>query len=120
MGSGLGLLVLLPFVLVRSLGAGDWKLVGAIGAFLGPERLMTVLFITILIAGIMAVILVLWKRQLGQTLSNIGRMLAALASLHLPGRELSLDNPKALKIPFGFAASIAVILYAAGKIWQAG
>ncbi|HXW92695.1 MAG TPA: A24 family peptidase [Terriglobales bacterium] len=120
LGSGLGLLVLLPFVLVRSLGAGDWKLVGAIGAFLGPERLMTVLFITILIAGIMAVILVLWKRQLGQTLSNIGRMLAALASLHLPGRELSLDNPKALKIPFGFAASIAVILYAAGKIWQAG
>jgi len=30
LGAGLGLLVLLPFVLVRSLGAGDWKLAGAL------------------------------------------------------------------------------------------
>ena len=118
LGSGLGLLVLLPFVLVRSLGAGDWKLVGAIGAFLGPERLMAVLFITILVAGIMAGILVLWKRRGRQTLANIGRMLAALASLHLPGRDLSLDNPESLKIPFGVAASIAVIFYVAGAIWK--
>jgi prepilin peptidase CpaA len=120
LGSGLGLLVLLPFVLVRSLGAGDWKLVGAIGAFLGPDRLLAVLFFTILIAGIMAALLVLWKKQVRRTLTNIGRMLASLASLHLPGRELSLDNPKALKIPFGVAASIAVILYAAGQIWKTG
>jgi prepilin peptidase CpaA len=120
LGSGLGLLVLLPFVLVRSLGAGDWKLVGAIGAFLGPGRLMAVLFITILVAGIMAGILVLSKRRGRQTLRNIGRMLASLASLHLPGRDLSLDNPESLKIPFGCAASIAVIVYVAGEIWKTG
>lgn len=35
LGAGLGLLLLLPFVLIRSLGAGDWKLVGALGAFFG-------------------------------------------------------------------------------------
>jgi len=120
LGSGLGLLVLLPFVLVRSLGAGDWKLVGAIGAFFGPERLMAVLFITILVAGVMAGIFVLAKRRGRQTLRNIGRMLASLASLRLPGREVSLDNPEALKIPFGFAASIAVILYTASEIWKTG
>jgi len=120
LGSALGLLVLLPFVLVRSLGAGDWKLVGAIGAFLGPQPLMAVLFITILVAGIMAGILVLSKGRVRQTLRNIGRMLASLASLHLPGQEVSLDNPEALKIPFGFAASIAVILYTAVEIWKAG
>lgn len=33
LGAGLGLLLLLPFVLLRSLGAGDWKLAGALGAF---------------------------------------------------------------------------------------
>ncbi|MGA7908757.1 MAG: A24 family peptidase, partial [Candidatus Sulfotelmatobacter sp.] len=32
LGVGLGLLLLLPFVLLRSLGAGDWKLAGAVGA----------------------------------------------------------------------------------------
>src|ERR1700722_13913601 len=46
LGAGLGLLLLLPFVLIRSLGAGDWKLVGALGAFLGPQSLLTVLFAT--------------------------------------------------------------------------
>src|SRR5438270_14039845 len=33
LGTGLGLGLLLPFVLVRSLGGGDWKLVGGLGAF---------------------------------------------------------------------------------------
>ena len=35
LGAGLGLALLLPFVLMRSLGAGDWKLVGALGASWG-------------------------------------------------------------------------------------
>jgi prepilin peptidase CpaA len=115
LGAGLGLLLLLPFVLMRSLGAGDWKLVGALGAFLGPSRLITVLFATVLVAGAMAVILVMWKRRLRQTLRNIGRMLAAVFTLHLPGPEVSLDNPDALKIPFGVAAAIAVVLHTAGR-----
>ena len=34
-GAGLALAVLLPLVLLRGLGAGDWKLMGAVGAFPG-------------------------------------------------------------------------------------
>jgi prepilin peptidase CpaA len=117
LGAGLGLLILLPFVAMRSLGAGDWKLVGALGAFLGPQRLIAVLFATLLIAGLMALVLVIWKRRFVQTLRNIGRMLAALFSLHLPSQDLSLDNPQSLKIPFGIAAALAMILYAIGEMW---
>ena len=54
LGAGLGLALLLPFVLIRSLGAGDWKFVGALGAFLGPENLLTVLLLGILVNGLMA------------------------------------------------------------------
>ena len=115
LGAGLGLLILLPFVLVRSLGAGDWKLVGALGAFLGPQRLITVLFATLLIAGVMALVLVIWKRRVGQTLRNIGHLLASLVRFHAPGQDVSLDNPEALKIPFGIALAIAMILYAIGR-----
>jgi prepilin peptidase CpaA len=117
LGAGLGLVTLLPFVLLRSLGAGDWKLVGALGAFLGPQHLIAVLFATLLIAGVIALILVIWAKRFGQTFRNIGRMLAAMATLHLPGREVSLDNPQALKVPFGVAVAIAVVLYAAWHMW---
>jgi prepilin peptidase CpaA len=117
LGAGLGLVLLLPFVMMRSLGAGDWKLVGALGAFLGPSPLITVLFATVFIAGLMALILVIWKRRMGQTLRNIAHMLAAVFSFHLPGPEVSLDNPEALKVPFGVAAAIAVVLFTAGRFW---
>lgn len=117
LGAGLGLVLLLPFVLMRSLGAGDWKLVGALGALLGPSPLITVLFAAVLVAGLMALILVIWKRRVGQTLRNIARIFAAVFSFHLPGPEVSLDNPDALKIPFGVAAAIAVLLHTAGRFW---
>jgi prepilin peptidase CpaA len=117
LGAGLGLLLLLPFVLLRALGAGDWKLVGALGAFLGPQNLITVLLAAVLVAGLMALILVIWKRRFVQTLRNLGRMLAAFFSLHLPGPELSLDNPDSLKVPFGIAVAIAVLLYTVRKVW---
>jgi prepilin peptidase CpaA len=117
LGAALGLGLLLPFVLMRSLGAGDWKLVGALGAFLGPSHLIAVLFAAVLVAGLMALVLVIWKHRLGQTMRNIARMLVAIFSFHLPGPEVSLDNPDAVKVPFGVAAAIAVFLQTAGRFW---
>jgi prepilin peptidase CpaA len=118
LGAILGLALLLPFVMVRSLGAGDWKLVGALGAFLGPQHLLAVLFGAILVAGVMAVAMVIFHKRVSQTLHNVRRMLAAFFTLHLPGPDLSLDNPEALKVPFGIAVAIAVILYSARQAWS--
>jgi prepilin peptidase CpaA len=118
LGAGLGLGLLLPFVLLRSLGGGDWKLIGALGAFLGPLRLITVLAITVLTAGVMAVLVIVWKRRIGQTLRNLAHMLASLFTLRLPGPELSLDNPDSLKIPFGVAVAVAVVLYTVRQVWS--
>ena len=55
-GAGLALGLLLPLVLLRALGAGDWKLMGALGAFLGPVLFLFVLFGSILVSGLMAVV----------------------------------------------------------------
>jgi len=65
----------------------------------------------------MALILVIWKKRFRQTLRNLGRMLASFVSLHLPGAELSLDNPESLKVPFGVAVAIAVLLYTVRQVW---
>lgn len=119
LGAGLGLTLLLPFVLIRSLGAGDWKFVGALGAFLGPENLLTVLLLGILVNGFMALIMIVRKKRLRETLRNLGRMLAAFLTMHLPGPDLTLDNPDLVKVPFGVAVAIAVVLYSSRQVWGA-
>ena len=120
LGTALGLGLLLPLVLIRSLGGGDWKLVGGLGAFFGYERLIQVLIYTLLVNGLMAVLMIIWTKRVRQTLRNLGRLLAAFFKLHLPGQDLTIDNPEAAKVPFGVAAAIAVLLYTAWQLHTAG
>jgi prepilin peptidase CpaA len=115
LGTVLGLGLLLPFVLIRSLGAGDWKLAGALGACLGPGQLLTVLMGAILVAGVMALAAVIWQGRLRQTLLNIAHLLAALVSLRMPGAEVTLDDPQSTKIPFGVAMAVAVLACGTGR-----
>jgi prepilin peptidase CpaA len=117
LGAGLGLLVLLPFVFLRSLGAGDWKLAGALGAFVGPAALADLLMGSVLVAGIMALGLVIYKRRFLQTLRNIGRLLASMLTFHMPGAEVSLDNPQSLKVPYGVALALTTVVFGVGKMW---
>lgn len=118
LGAALGLALLLPFVLLRSLGAGDWKLAGALGAFTGPGLLVDLLLASILVAGVMAVVLVIYKRRTRQTVRNIGHILISLVTFRLPGDRVSLDNPQSLKIPYGVALALTVVLY--GILWKFG
>src|SRR5437899_12851523 len=50
LAAGSGLALLLPVVLLRSLGGGGWKLDGALGAFTGPHHLVPVLVFSALVA----------------------------------------------------------------------
>ena len=115
LGAVLGLGLLLPFMLIRSLGAGDWKLAGALGACLGPRQLLAVLMGTILVAGLMALAVVIWQGRLKQTVVNIAHLLGALFSLRMPGAEVSLDDPQSTKIPFGVAMAVTVVFYGMAK-----
>jgi prepilin peptidase CpaA len=115
LGTLVGLGLLLPFVLIRSLGAGDWKLAGALGACLGPRQLLSVLVGTILVAGVMALGAVIWTGRLKRTLINIAHLVGALLSLRMPGSEVSLDDPKSTKIPFGVAMALTVLCYGFGR-----
>jgi len=119
LGAGFGLLVLLPFVFLRSLGAGDWKLAGALGAFVGWEVLADLLMGSLLVAGIMALGLVIYKRRFKETLRNIGRLLLSMVTFHMPGAEVSLDNPQSLKVPYGVALALTALLFGVERMWRA-
>ena len=118
-GALLGLALLLPFVLLRSLGAGDWKFAGALGAFVGKDLLIDLLLGSILVAGVMALALIIYKGRLRQAVRNIGHIMVSLVTFRLPSERVSLDNPEALKVPYGVALAATVLFYSAAHIWRA-
>jgi prepilin peptidase CpaA len=117
-GSGLGLGLLLPFVLARGLGAGDWKLMGALGAFLGPARLVVILLGTVLIAAIMAVVEMVRRKRVKQTLVNLWTLLLIVLTFghHAARDNITLDNPGLMALPFGVATALATVLFFAAYI----
>jgi len=103
---------LLPLVLARGLGAGDWKLMGALGSFLGPYSVIVVLIGTVLIVGIMSVVEVVRQRKIKETLRNLWTLFVAYSAFHVNNvQAITLDNPGLLKIPFGVAAALATVLF---------
>jgi hypothetical protein len=72
---------------------------------------------TLLINALMAIVLIVTRKRIWRTLRNIGRLFAAFFRFHLPDKDLTIDNPEAIKVPFGVAAAIGVLLYVAWH-WQ--
>ena len=110
-GAGLALLVLLPLVLVRGLGAGDWKLMGAVGALLGPWGLLAFLFVSIMVTGMMAVATVIYTRRVVVTLKNVAMVIQGFFVFGWRGNpQMTLENPGLLKVPFGVAAALTAVI----------
>jgi prepilin peptidase CpaA len=118
-GAGFGLLILLPMVLLRALGAGDWKLMGAMGALVGPEMLWFVLFASVMVAGLMAVVLMIRAKRVRATLHNVWLLIVGFLTLGFQAHpEISLDNPGLLKLPFGVAAAIGTFICFVAAQWR--
>ena len=118
-GVGLALVLLLPLVLLRALGAGDWKLMGALGAFLGPWMVLFVLLASIFISGLMAILMMVQTKRVKATLRNLGVLVRGFVSFGLrTNPQISLDNPGLLKLPFGVAAAIGTVVCFAAAWWS--
>ncbi len=116
-GAGLALGVLLPLVLLRALGAGDWKLMGAVGAFLGPIMFLFVLFGSVFVSGLMAMIAMMRTHRVMATFRNLFQLIRGLVSFGLREKpKITLDNPELLKLPFGVAVAVSTIVcFCAGR-----
>jgi prepilin peptidase CpaA len=67
----LGIALFFPFFAMRGLGGGDVKLLGALGACLGPYAVLYVGFYSTLAGGVLAVVVALKARYLRQALANL-------------------------------------------------
>jgi len=110
-GAGLALILLLPLVALRALGAGDWKLMGAVGAFVGWQMFLFVLLGSIFASGLMAIVQVLRMGRVMETLRNMVTLVRGFFTFGLKKNpQISLDNPRLLKLPFGVAVAAATLV----------
>ena len=110
-GGALALILLLPLVVLRALGAGDWKLMGAVGAFLGWKLFLFVMFGSILASGLMAMVQMIRVGRVAETFRNMWTLLKGFFVFGLKKNpQISLDNPRLLKLPFGVAVAAATIV----------
>jgi len=111
LGAVIALAILFPIVLLRGLGAGDWKLMGALGAIVGKGEILNLLLATILFAGLIAIVQIVRKRRVLVTLRNMWELVRGFFIFGLkPNAEISLDNAAASTLPFGVAAAAATVL----------
>lgn len=110
-GAGLALGLLLPLVLMRALGAGDWKLMGAMGAFLGARDLFHVLVASVYVSALMAIFIMIRAKRVKVTLRNLAVLVHGFLRFGLRMHpQISLDNPDSLKLPFGVAVAIGTAI----------
>lgn len=117
-GAGLALILLLPLVLLRALGAGDWKLMGAVGAFLGPILFLFILVGSLFASGLMAMVAMMRTHRVVATLRNVVQLLRGFISFGLRGKpSITLDNPELLKLPFGVAVAVSTLVCFCAGHW---
>lgn len=99
--------------LLHAMGAGDVKIMAAVGAITGFRWWLLLLVLTSLTGAILAFILAVYKGRLRSTLWNIAYLSRELISLRLPWlarKELDVKNPTTLRLPHGVSIAIGAIL----------
>jgi len=105
-GAGVGLALFLPFYLAGGMGAGDVKLMAAVGSFMGPvPAFMTVCF-TLMVGGCAALWIILRN---GELVSFYRRYLVMLtARVHIPAEEGSVAKRR---FPYALSIAIGTLIY---------
>ncbi len=121
MGLGLAFAIYFPLYLLRGMGAGDVKLMAAIGSLVGPANWFGIFVLSNVLGAAAAIVLLLSKGRLWGTIQNVGYMLNELAHFRPPymkKEELDLQSPKALTMPHGLAIAMGSLSFlAAVWIW---
>jgi prepilin peptidase CpaA len=72
-----GLILMLPGYGIGATGAGDVKLMAAVGALVGPVVVVNAFLFTAVAGGILALLVAMRRRRLTATLAGTARMIAA-------------------------------------------
>jgi len=109
-GLAAGFLPMLAAYLAGGLGGGDAKLMGAVGALAGWRFAISAMFFGLLIAALMALGVLLYKRMLADTFKRLGRFVFLLLTPGKPADPTTPDSPKVpVSLAFAMGAGVALV-----------
>lgn len=114
-GLMVGLCSLLPLYVFGSMGAGDVKLMAAVGVFLGPLEVLAAGLFSVLAGGIFAVALIALRGELSKTagryLTMLTHLMAVKHAVYLPPAPEDVAARRMAYAPAIAAGTIAALFY---------
>jgi prepilin peptidase CpaA len=106
-----GMALFFPMFALKGLGAGDVKLMGALGAWVGATMVLGVAFYTTLAGGVLALALIVKHRYGGQAVRNLWLLLTHWrVSGFRPLDALTLETSKGPKLPYALPIAVGLAL----------
>ena len=112
-GAAVGLLIFMPFYLVRGMAAGDVKMMATVGAFTGPSAALHIAILAWCAGGAMALVILIARGQVKVALANLWGILRP-ALLRLPAVPQAASQ-SAGSMPYGVAIAAGTIYVLIGR-----
>ena len=106
-GALVGFGLFLPLYLMRGMGAGDVKLMAAIGAFVGPQMSVEIAFMTWIIGGVWALAVVVLRGVAKSVGTNMLAILLSRGGLSPTTSGAAL--PSVGSLPYGVAIAVGTL-----------
>lgn len=106
-----GVLLFLPFFLLRGMGAGDVKLLAALGAWLGPLQVVWLALFTSIAGGAMALVVALSTGHIRTVFRNLGTMLLFwYVAGPRPVPEQTLDRSRSPRLAYAIPIFVGTVI----------
>lgn len=109
-GWAIGVALFLPLFLLRGMGAGDVKFLGAVGAWLGPMEVLYAGLYSVMAGGVLALVVGGMHGYLGKAFSNLWALFGfwrAAGIQPLPG--LTLEDSAGPRLAYGVAIAAGTL-----------
>jgi len=113
-GFGLGFALYFPLYLLRARGAGDVKLLAAVGCITGPGNCFWIFLLSAILGGVIAMVILVWHKRVQHTFFNLSFMMNDLAKLKAPyksSEELDVTTSKGMRLPHGVTILVGVVAF---------
>ncbi len=109
-GLAMGIGLLIPFYIIRGMGAGDVKLMGAVGSFLGTKHVFVAFLMTALAGGVYALVALASKKNLADALKRYWFIIKSFLLMgkltYVPPKEME----KMFRLRYGVAIATGTIV----------